>query len=190
MSRLTRFVPFVLFAVLAAGLYAGLQFREQRAPDELRSALIGKPFPAFALPELHAWAPLQASDITAGEVTLVNIWGSWCPTCRFEHPYLEDLAQRGLRVVGINYKDDPQLAVEWLQRFGDPYALIVHDFDGSLGIDLGVYGAPENFLVDADGVIRYKRVGMVDDRVWSSEIEPLYLELGGRPLRSATGVTP
>ena len=186
--RILRFLPLVLFLALAMGLYFGLEYRKTHAPDELRSVLIGKPFPAFQLPELHTSEPMDVSLLTNGEVTLVNVWASWCPTCRFEHPYLEDLAERGLRVVGLNYKDNPDNAKQWLLNYGDPYSLIIHDLQGTLGLDLGVYGAPENFLIGPDGVIQFKRVGMVDDVVWREQIEPLYLELGGEPLANAVSL--
>ncbi|NGH43123.1 DsbE family thiol:disulfide interchange protein, partial [Escherichia coli] len=110
---------------------------------------------------------------------LLNVWATWCPTCRAEHQYLNTLAARGVRVVGLKYKDDRAKAVTWLNSLGNPYALSLYDGDGMLGLDLGVYGAPETFLIDGQGIIRYRHAGDMNERVWQQEVLPLYKKYGG-----------
>ncbi len=179
MKRIVLFIPLILFVLLAGFFYAALEMRKTRSVEELQSALIGKPFPAFAGLGL-ANEPVDLDTLVNGEVTLVNVWGSWCPSCVYEHPYLKQLVERGVRLVGVNYKDTPEEARAWLNRFGDIYAFHIQDPLGSLGIDLGVYGAPETYLIDAEGVIRFKRVGVVDERVWTTQMEPVYRQYGGQ----------
>lgn len=173
MQRLKLFLPLLIFVVLAGFLWRGLSLD----PSHLPSALIDKPVPSFTLDQLpngdEKSAQITEKDLL-GEPYLLNIWATWCPTCRIEHPFFNKLAQQGVRIVGLNYKDEDQAAREWLEHFGNPYQVIIADRHGTLGLDLGVYGAPETFLVDKDGVIRYKHVGVVDERVWRSKIAPLY----------------
>ena len=171
MRGMQRLLPVGAFAVLAGILYLGFTLRD---PKLLPSALIGQPFPDFDLPTL-AVPPGRATEADiAGEVRLVNVWATWCPTCLAEHAELTRIrTESGLSIVGVNYKDDPEQARAWLGRHGDPYDFNVVDNVGDLGVDLGVYGAPETFLVDAGGTIRYKRVGEVTQRVWQEEIAPL-----------------
>ncbi len=109
-----------------------------------------------------------------GRPALVNVWATWCPSCKVEHPYLNQLAQQGVVIHGVNYKDDNAAALKWLAEFHNPYQLDIRDEQGSLGLDLGVYGAPETFLIDAKGIIRYKHVGVVDATVWREQLAPLY----------------
>ncbi len=173
MSRASLFVPLGVFVVLAGLLYAGFFLND---PHDLPSALIGKPFPAFDLPALGtaetAAARHDAADLQ-GRVVLVNVWATWCPTCRAEHDELIRIhRESGVPIVGINYKDDAAKARVWLARYGDPYEYNIVDRDGTLGVDLGVYGAPETFLVDASGIIVYKRVGEVNRHIWDAEIKP------------------
>ena len=171
MTRIRLYLPVGVFGVLAVVLFLGFTLRD---PNLLPSALIGKPFPAFDLPVLGAAGKRAGREGLLGEVRLVNVWATWCPTCLAEHGELMRIgAETGLSIIGINYKDDPQLAVEWLRRHGDPYDFNVVDDAGDLGVDLGVYGAPETFLVDAGGVIRYKRVGDVNPVIWRDEIAPV-----------------
>ena len=115
-------------------------------------------------------------DLARG-VVLVNVWATWCFACRVEHPWLNSLAKEGVVIVGLNYKDHRKLAQDWLQERGDPYQFSIFDPRGVLGIDLGVYGAPETYLVDAEGIIRHRRVGVVDERVWNEEFRDLYQQL-------------
>ena len=111
-----------------------------------------------------------------GDVTLVNVWASWCYACSVEHNMLNKLSNRGVKIVGLNYKDQVEDAMLWLENLGDPFVYSVSDIRGRLGLDLGVYGAPETFLVDAQGIIRYRRVGVIDERVWRNEFRDLYAE--------------
>ena len=172
--RLKLFIPLILFGVMALFLFRGLGLD----PRELPSALIDRPLPEFSLPSLGGDRMLTRADI-AGQVALVNVWATWCSSCRVEHPYLQQLADQGVTIFGVNYKDEAAAARRWLDQLGDPYQLNIVDNQGTLGLDLGVYGAPETYLVDTAGVIRYRHVGVVDDRVWRTILQPLYAELGG-----------
>jgi cytochrome c biogenesis protein CcmG/thiol:disulfide interchange protein DsbE len=177
MKRWLLVVPLVVFLGLALVLYRGLYLD----PAELPSALIGQPFPDFALKAVEDGRALDRSALT-GAPALVNVWGTWCTACRDEHPTLARLAAQGVLIHGINYKDDARAANLWLQQLRNPYRVNVSDPQGTLGLDLGVYGAPETFLIDAQGVIRYKHVGIVDDHVWRDELAPRYQALvGGSP---------
>lgn len=175
MNRRWLAVPLLLFVGMAAMLYRGLYLD----PAELPSALIGKPFPAFALTSLSG-QPL-GREAFLGRPALVNVWGTWCAACRKEHPTLARLARQGVVIHGINYKDDTTAATQWLRTLHNPYQVNVSDPQGTLGLDLGVYGAPETFLIDAQGVIRYKHVGIVDDHVWQRELAPRYQALVSEP---------
>lgn len=173
MNRIALFLPLGLFAVLTLVLLLGLD----KDPAELPSALVGEPFPIFSLPSLHdANQMLDEQDIL-GDVVLVNVWATWCFACRIEHAMLNQLAEQGVNVIGLNYKDNREAAIDWLRKRGDPYAFSIFDERGGLGIDLGVYGAPETYLLDATGTIRHRRVGVVDERVWNSEFRDLYAQL-------------
>jgi cytochrome c biogenesis protein CcmG/thiol:disulfide interchange protein DsbE len=172
MKRLILLLPLAIFLGVALFLYRGL-FLD---PSELPSALIGKPFPAFSLPAVEGDQTISQADLK-GQPALVNVWATWCVACRAEHPVLNQLAQQGVTIHGVNYKDDNAAAQKWLVEFHDPYQLNIDDARGSLGLDLGVYGAPETFLVDKDGIIRHKFVGVIDERVWREQLAPLYQEL-------------
>ena len=164
-----RFLPLAVFAALASVLYLGFTLRD---PHLLPSALLNKPFPIFALPLLDTGEQISRERLL-GEPRLVNVWATWCPTCLAEHGELLRIrAETGLSIVGINYKDDATKALAWLARHGDPYDFSIVDADGDLGLELGVYGAPETFLIDAEGVVRYKHVGAVTAAVWSDELAP------------------
>ncbi len=170
--RLKLFFPLILFAMLAITLFRGLSLD----PSEMPSALIDQPFPPFSLPSVNTGKSLSQADIE-GQVSLVNVWATWCVACRAEHPYLRQLAQSGIPLIGLNYKDQDADAQRWLEELGDPYRFNIADHDGTLGLDLGVYGAPETYLVDAAGVIRYRHVGVVNEGVWNTILQPLYQEL-------------
>ncbi|MGH8438207.1 MAG: DsbE family thiol:disulfide interchange protein [Pseudomonas sp.] len=169
MKRWIMVLPLAVFLLVAVFLYRGL-FLD---PTELPSAMIGKPFPAFALKSVQDGQPLTQADLI-GKPALVNVWATWCPSCKVEHPYLNKLAEQGVVIHGVNYKDDNAAAIKWLAEFHNPYQLNISDDQGSLGLNLGVYGAPETFLVDAKGIIRYKHVGVVDATVWREQLAPLY----------------
>jgi len=173
--RLRLFVPLIAFAALAGILYRGLSLD----PTELPSALIDRPLPAFSLPTLAAddgRRSVSQEDL-AGRPLLLNVWATWCISCRVEHPYLQELASEGVPIYGLNYKDDTVEARRWLDDLGDPYIVNIVDAEGSLGLDLGVYGAPETFFIDARGVIRYRHVGVIDARLWRTRLQPIYEEL-------------
>jgi len=170
---LQRFLPLAVFIALAGLLFVGVQLSKTRDPNVLPSALIDKPAPEFALPSLHEPATTIRRADLLGAPYLLNVWASWCPACRIEHPLVERIAREGkIRVIGFNYKDDPDDAKRWLQQFGDPYAMSLQDRDGRSGIDWGVYGAPETFLVDSEGIIRFKHVGPLSPEVYREQILP------------------
>ncbi|MEP5764508.1 MAG: DsbE family thiol:disulfide interchange protein [Halieaceae bacterium] len=174
MGRLKLFIPLAVFVVMSGFLMRGLQLDPQALP----SALIDKPIPEFSLPVLGAApATMVSRQAVIGEVALFNVWATWCASCRVEHPYLTQLAARGIPIYGINYKDNDRDALQWLQDLGDPYRLNIVDAEGSLGLDLGVYGAPETYVVDANGLIRYRHVGVVNEQVWTEILEPIVREL-------------
>ncbi len=172
MKRWMLLGPLVLFLGMAGLLYRGLYLD----PSELPSALIGKPFPEFSLPAVQDGKPLTRADLL-GKPALVNVWGTWCVACRVEHPVLTKLAQQGVVIYGVNYKDVNAEAQKWLKDFHDPYQLNINDEAGSLGLNLGVYGAPETFLIDGKGVIRYKHVGVIDEAVWRQKLAGQYQAL-------------
>lgn len=167
-------LPLVLFLVLAGFLYVGLY----RDPREVPSPLLNKPAPAFSLPELTDPSRTFKSDEMRGRVWLLNVWASWCVACREEHPLLLELARlRLVPVYGLNYKDERSDALNWLREFGDPYTLSLVDANGRVGIDYGVYGVPETFVIDRDGVIRYKQIGPITEEALRNRIIPLVKEL-------------
>ncbi|MCG8516717.1 MAG: DsbE family thiol:disulfide interchange protein [Pseudomonadales bacterium] len=178
MRRALLFIPVVLTVILGIVLFQ----RIGKDPTQLESAQIGKPVPAFELADLLDPSISHGSEALRGKGPfLLNVWGTWCPSCRDEHPDLIRLAeQQGVRIVGLNYKDERPLALQWLERLGNPYALSLFDPDGKLGFDLGVYGAPETFVIDGDGIIRYRHVGVVNQKVWSETLQPLMQQLGGQ----------
>ncbi|MCH8496879.1 MAG: DsbE family thiol:disulfide interchange protein [Marinobacter sp.] len=169
MRRVLLFTPLALVLILGVMLYNGIG----KDPNRLESALIGKPVPYFELASLEDPGQILRNEVFEGKVVLLNVWGTWCPACRVEHPDLVWLAEeKGIPIIGLNYKDNRDEAIRWLQTLGDPYETNLFDPDGRLGFDLGVYGAPETFIVDRRGIIRYKHVGVVDERVWREELKP------------------
>lgn len=169
MKRLKLFVPLFVFVVLAGFFWRGLSLDPQAMP----SALIDKSFPEFSMPRLQDETTIATKADLLGEYTLVNVWATWCVSCRVEHPYLNKLKEEGVRIVGLNYRDEAPAAREWLDNLGNPYAWNIFDPEGRLGIDLGVFGAPETYIVDKSGFIRYKHVGVLDQRVWDEKFLPV-----------------
>ena len=167
---INRFVvPLVVFIVLVGFLAAGLRLK----PRELPSPLIGKPAPAFVLPELLTPQREFSSAQMAGRAWLLNVWASWCVACRTEHPLLNRLARAdSVPIVGLNYKDNADDAAAWLQRLGNPYSRLPFDPHGDVGIEYGVYGVPETYLIDRSGVIRHKHIGPLSEDVLRREILP------------------
>ena len=166
-----------MFVALVALLAIGLRLN----PREVPSPLIGKPAPTFELPLLMTPDKRFSERDMLGQVWILNVWASWCPPCLAEHPMVARIAQSGLApVVGLNYKDAREEALPWLERNGNPYQLIAYDRDGRIGIDYGVYGVPETYVIDRQGVIRYKHIGPLSADVVREKLEPLAKELGGK----------
>ena len=178
MRRLLLIVPFLLFLVLA-GFFLRDLLRKEEGKNELTlpSPLINQPFPAFNLPSVPDAQQHVSRDDLLGKPALVNIWATWCVACRVEHPVLNKLSAQGVVIHGVNYKDDNAAAQKWLRDFHNPYQLNISDTDGRLGLDLGVYGAPETFLIDAQGIVRYKFIGVIDEKVWERELAARYQAL-------------
>ncbi|MCH1449925.1 MAG: DsbE family thiol:disulfide interchange protein [Litoricolaceae bacterium] len=167
MNRIMVWLPLAVFAILVGFFFKGLTLD----PREQPSALIGQPVPVFQLTDLNTGQPLSREQLPQ-QPFLLNVWASWCITCQVEHPYLTQLSQQ-MPVVGLNYKDTETAAKNWLQKLGDPYAVQIFDPTGRLGLDLGVSGAPETFLVDGSGVIHARIQGEVNQRVFERQIQPL-----------------
>lgn len=172
--RIAMLVPLAVFAGITVFLAIGLTLDPRQVP----SALIGKPAPEFSLPPVQGHTLGLATRDLIGEVSLVNVFASWCVACREEHPLLMQISQDGVVPVhGLNYKDAPADAARWLERMGDPYRRTGADLDGRVAIDWGVYGVPETFVVDANGMIAYKQIGPITPDVWSKTLLPLIRSL-------------
>jgi len=170
-NRASLFVPLGIFLLIVLVGFFGFRLSD---PHKLPSALLGKPFPDFHAPVLDDAARQVDRSALLGAPVLVNVWATWCPTCKAEHGELLRLREElGIRIVGVNYKDDPAKALDWLERFGNPYEFVIEDRDGALGVELGVYGAPETFLLDAAGTVVHKHVGDINPRVWRDDFAPL-----------------
>ena len=171
-----RFLPLGIFLVLAVFLAAGLGLN----PREVPSPLIDKEAPAFRLPQLRDPGLTLGSDDLKGKVWILNVWASWCVACLEEHPILVEFSKRNvLPIYGLNYKDKREDALAWLGKHGNPYTLSIQDGDGRVGIDYGVYGVPETYVIDRNGVIRYKRIGPVTEQILQQKILPLVKQLQG-----------
>ena len=167
-------LPLALFAVLVGFLLVGLK----RDPHQVPSPLVNRPAPAFQVPQLiAAQQPFSPADMK-GQVWMLNVWASWCVACRVEHPLLVDLARsQAVPLIGLDYKDKRMDALTFLQRHGDPYRLSAFDADGRVGIDYGVYGVPETFVIDKQGVIRHKHIGPITSEALEKTILPLIAQL-------------
>ncbi|NJK42384.1 MAG: DsbE family thiol:disulfide interchange protein [Aquincola sp.] len=166
-------IPLAVFVLMAGFLAVGLKLD----PREVPSPLVGKPAPAFELPQLRDPAVKMTVEQMKGQVWVLNVFASWCTPCLAEHPYVTQLAKQGVKVVGLNYKDKAEDATNWLRKHGDPYAAIVVDADGRAGIDWGVYGVPETFVIDKQGVIRHKQIGPITPQALREEILPALAKL-------------
>jgi len=168
------FIPLGVFLVLVGFLFVGLFLN----PREVPSPLIGKPAPQFTLNQLHQPGKTLGTPDMKGQVWLLNVWASWCVSCREEHPLLVELGKAKLvPIIGLNYKDEPAAGMKWLAQNGDPYNLSVVDRDGRVGIDFGVYGVPETFVIDKQGTIRFKQIGPITVEALEKKIVPLVREL-------------
>jgi len=167
-------IPLLVFLTLLGFLFVGLGLN----PREVPSPLIDKPAPQFRLTQLHDPSRSLATDDMKGKVWLLNVWASWCVSCRIEHPLLVELGKQKLvPIVGLNYKDKREDGIAWLKRYGDPYVLSAYDVDGRVGIDYGVYGVPETFLIDKQGIIRHKQIGPITPEALEKTILPLIRQL-------------
>ena len=168
-------IPLLIFVVLLGFLAVGLSLN----PREIPSPLINKPAPAFSLPALDAPEQTIAAQDLRGKVWILNVWASWCVACRIEHPLLVEFSKTGaVPIYGLNYKDKRDDAIRWLGKFGNPYTRSLSDTDGLVGIDFGVYGVPETFVIDKAGIIRMKHIGPVTPEVLRDDILPLVRKLG------------
>ncbi|WJW76493.1 DsbE family thiol:disulfide interchange protein [Thiohalobacter sp. IOR34] len=171
-------LPLGIFAVLVVLLAVGLGLDPRKVP----SPLIDKPAPAFSLPRLHQPEQSIGTADMKGKVWLLNVWASWCSACRSEHPLVIELGRRaGIEIVGLDYKDQREDALRWLRMLGDPYTSIAFDADGRVGIDWGVYGVPESFLIDKQGIIRYKQIGPIDRESLEETLLPMIRQLQEEP---------
>ncbi|MBY0475141.1 MAG: DsbE family thiol:disulfide interchange protein [Nitrosomonas sp.] len=167
-------MPLAIFMVLAVFLLIGLTLNPRQVP----SPLIDKPAPKFQLNQLHEPDKIMSSEDNLGKVWMLNVWASWCVACRDEHPLLVQLANSGIiPIYGLNYKDERNTALQWLKRYGDPYAISIVDTDGKVGINYGVYGVPETYVIDKEGIIRHKQIGPVTVDSLEKTILPLIKEL-------------
>ncbi|HWK54831.1 MAG TPA: DsbE family thiol:disulfide interchange protein [Hyphomicrobiales bacterium] len=174
-NRTKLFIPAAFFITMLGLLFYGLG----RDPSHVPSALVNRPLPEFSKPALlDEMSTVDSSELKGG-IFLVNVWATWCPTCVAEHAYLLEMSQheKNVTFVGVNYKDDVGAARDFLTQRGNPFKYNLVDADGRLGIDLGVAAAPETFLVDATGTIRYRHVGAIDNRVWAQTIEPILAQI-------------
>ena len=169
-------IPLGIFGVLAIFLYVGLGLN----PTRVESPLIDKPAPSFTLPQLQQPTATFSSEEMKGKVWLLNVWASWCVSCRYEHPVFMQLARSKIvPIYGLNYKDEREDSIAWLRQHGNPYVLSAYDIEGRVGIDYGVYGTPETYVIDQQGVIRYKHIGPVSPKDLQDTILPLVKELRG-----------
>lgn len=172
-----KFIPLVIFVVLAWFLYDGLG----RDTKKLPSPLIGKTFPNLEVEDFQTGEKYYLKDKLKNKPSLVNVWASWCVTCRAEHQMLNDIAKQNVvQMVGINYKDTRKEAAYFLKRLGNSFDFIVFDQQGVLGLELGVYATPETFIVDQNGVIRFKRIGEITSRIWQEKMLPLINQLNSQ----------
>ena len=175
------FIPLIIFLSLVFFFWLALP----KDPSLLPSALINEPVPPFALSSLTDIETTITENELKGQVSLLNVWATWCAPCREEHPTLIKIHDRSnVPIYGLNYKDTPQYAINWLSNLGDPYDKVVNDADGQLAIDLGVYGVPETFIVDKNGVIRHKFVGILTMDIWEQQLQPVIDILEGEELSS------
>ncbi len=172
-------IPLIIFLGLIITFTIQLQRNANgEDPKALESALVGKTVPDFQLPSLlDEKQMVDSSVVKTGSPRLLNVWATWCPTCFAEHQFLTMLAKQGVEIVGIDYKDEREKALKFLDTYKNPYQAVIYDPKGSLGLDLGVYGAPETFIIDGNGKIHYRHTGDVNEKVWNEVLKPIYEKL-------------
>ncbi len=178
MNKAALFVPLLGFLLL--GILLGVAINKESKPDskQMKSVLIGRELPSFSLEKLEASEVKITESNLIGKVSLINFWGTWCPACKFEHPYLVKLSSQNiLPIYGINYRDDRDAAISELKAVGDPYKINIYDHNGSLGIDMGVSGAPETFIIDHNGIIQFRYQGPIVQEVWNNKLYPIVQKL-------------
>ena len=174
--KIARLTPFIFFLILILFFWRGLSLEPQKLP----SAQLGRTLPAFQLPILGEQKKLLASNRLFGQIALLNVWASWCDACVEEQIFLMKLAHQGVPIFGLNYKDTSKKALQWLANWGNPYQVVWQDKTGKTAIDLGVYGTPETFLIDAKGVIRFRHVGILSELDWEHDFLPRIRRLQGQ----------
>lgn len=182
------YLPLIIFGLfVVVAMIALIRNAQGDDPKALESALVGKevPLTTTAVDLFDSQKQYQVSLFKQGKPLLLNVWATWCPTCYAEHQYLNQLAKQGITIIGINYKDDPEKAKKWLSDLGNPYQEVIDDQKGSFGLDLGVYGAPETFVIDCQGIIRYRHAGDVNQQVWQEKLQPLYQKYAAEEVCSA-----
>lgn len=178
MRKKILFIPFILFMMLVFVFVVQLQKNTKgEKPTTLESVLIGKEVPIFKLEDLFEKNKVYDSSIFKGKPLLLNVWATWCPTCYSEHSFLNKLSKDDVKIIGLNYKDDRAKAIQWLKDLENPYDITLFDKNGMLGLDLGVYGAPETFFIDSNGIIRYRHVGDINQKNWNNTLESIYKSL-------------
>lgn len=176
------FLPLIVFLALIIAFFVQLQRNAQGDdPKALESALIGKPVPMKQLHDLFDDKTHGNEIFQQGKPILLNVWATWCPTCYAEHQYLNKLAADGIPIIGLDYKDKSDKAIKWLKDLKNPYQIVLKDEKGSFGLDLGVYGAPETFIIDGKGIIHYRHAGDVNEKVWAQKLKPIYDKLAEQP---------
>jgi len=175
MKRFFLFLPLLVALILGVFLYWGIG----KDPTLLKSARLGKPVPDFNVPSLRDPNKiLTVADLKNGKVSLLNVWATWCTACRQEHPWLVKISQEsGVPIYGVDYKDERGAALKWLKDLGDPYKLVIFDKSGNFGLNLGVYGVPETYILDRNGIIRYRQVGAINGQIWQNKLLPLIKKL-------------
>jgi cytochrome c biogenesis protein CcmG/thiol:disulfide interchange protein DsbE len=177
MKLLRYLIPLLLFSVIAVFLALGLKLD----PRDVPSPLIGKPAPAFSLPSLDNPQKRVSNEDFKGRIWLFNVWATWCVSCRAEHATLVKLSQNiGIPIVGLDWKDEASAAKEWLSSLGNPYEAVAFDASGRTAIDWGVYGAPETYIIDSQGIIQYKHTGPLSDEIIQEKVLPVISKLGGK----------
>ena len=172
-NKLKFFLPLTIFTGITFFLIVALD----RDPNYMPSTLLDRPVPTFSLSVLGNENEFIDEKIFVGEPSLLNVWATWCFSCRIEHPFLHRLSLQGIRIIGLNYKDNTLKAKNWLDEKKDPYVLSLIDSKGVFAMDLGVFGAPETYMIDSRGIIRHKHVGIIDELVWSESLMPIWKSL-------------